>query len=86
MMERIWPSDFASTRLDYVYFFPSDLSEAEQWAAVTASEVTTVEDIAITEAVQRNLDAGIYDRGRLSPKNEDCVALVRRLYTTAMDK
>jgi choline monooxygenase len=49
------------------------------------SEVTTAEDIAITEAVQRNLDAGIYDRGRLSPKHEDCVALFQRLYTRAME-
>ncbi|HEX4158219.1 MAG TPA: aromatic ring-hydroxylating dioxygenase subunit alpha [Rhizomicrobium sp.] len=81
MMERMWPLDFARTRLDYLYFFPPDLPETEMQAAVEASEVTTVEDIAITEAVQRNLDAGIYDRGRLSPKHEDCVALFQQLYT-----
>ena len=83
MMERIWPLDFARTRLDYLYFFPPDTSEAEQEAAVAASEITTAEDIAITEAVQRNLDAGIYDRGRLSPKHEDCVALFQQLYKNA---
>jgi choline monooxygenase len=84
MMERMWPIDHAHTRLDYLYFFPPGLSGAELETIVTASEVTTVEDIAITEAVQRNLDAGIYDRGRLSPKHEDCVALFQQLYTRAM--
>jgi choline monooxygenase len=85
MMERIWPLDFARTRLDYLYFFPPDLSETEQQAAVATSDVTMVEDIAITEAVQRNLDAGIYDRGRLSPKHEDCVAQFQQLYTRTVN-
>jgi choline monooxygenase len=41
---------------------------------VAASVVTTIEDLAICEAVQRNLDAGIYQTGRLSPKHEAGVA------------
>ncbi|HEY3778265.1 MAG TPA: aromatic ring-hydroxylating dioxygenase subunit alpha [Rhizomicrobium sp.] len=84
MMERMWPLDHARTRLDYLYFFPSDLPESELQAAVAASEATTGEDIAITEAVQRNLDAGVYDRGPLSPKHEDAVALFQQLYSRAM--
>ncbi|HEY2444933.1 MAG TPA: SRPBCC family protein [Rhizomicrobium sp.] len=84
-MERMWPLDHARTRLDYLYFFPEDLPEAEKDAAVAASEVTTVEDIAITEAVQRNLDAGIYERGRLSPKHEGAVALFQELLTCKME-
>lgn len=86
MMERMWPLDHARTRLDYLYFFPPDLPESEQAQAYAASEVTTAEDIAITEAVQRNLDAGIYDRGRLSPKHEEAVALFQALYTRAMEE
>jgi choline monooxygenase len=78
MMERMWPLDHARTRLDYLYFFPENLPQAEREAAMASSEVTTAEDIRITEAVQRNLDAGIYDRGRLSPKHEDGVALFQR--------
>jgi choline monooxygenase len=77
-VERIWPVDHARTRLDYLYFFPEDVPERERQAAWDSSEVTTKEDIAITEAVQRNLDAGIYDRGRLSPKHEAAVALFQR--------
>jgi len=74
MMERMWPIDHAHTRLDYLYFFPKDLPESEIARAMAASEVTTVEDVAITEAVQRNLDAGIYGKGRLSPKHETGIA------------
>jgi choline monooxygenase len=84
-MERMWPIDHARTRLDYLYFFPGGLSEAERNAAIAASEVTTAEDIAITEAVQRNLDAGIYERGRLSPKHETAVALFQNLVTRTME-
>jgi len=85
-MERMWPIDHARTRLDYLYFFPQGLSQAEKDASVAASEVTTTEDIAITEAVQRNLDAGIYDRGRLSPKHETAVALFQTLVTRATEE
>ena len=42
--------------------------------SVAASEITTEEDRKICEAVQRNLDAGIYESGRLSPKHEQGVA------------
>jgi choline monooxygenase len=80
-----WPIDHARTRLDYLYFFPEGLSEAEKNAAIATSEITTAEDIAITEAVQRNLDAGIYDRGRLSPKHETAVALFQKMVTRALE-
>ena len=83
-MERMWPVDHTHARLDYLYFFPEGLTESEKDAAIAASEVTTAEDIAITEAVQRNLDAGIYDRGRLSPKHESAVALFQDLVTRAV--
>jgi choline monooxygenase len=83
MMERMWPLDHARTRLEYLYFFPEGLPEAEKEASISSSEATTAEDVAITEAVQRNLDASIYERGRLSPKHEDCVALFQRLVREA---
>jgi len=38
-----------------------------------------MEDAAICEAVQRNLDAGVYNGGVLSPKHEQGVALFQRL-------
>ena len=53
---------------------------------MAASEVTTIEDIAITEAVQRNLDAGIYATGRLSPKHEQGVAWFQSEITRALGR
>jgi choline monooxygenase len=74
MMERMWPIDHARTRLDYLYFFPEDMSDADREKPMASSETITAEDIKITEAVQRNLDAGIYRTGRLSPRHEQGVA------------
>lgn len=74
MMERIWPIDHARTQLDYLYFFPKGAGEALIDSAIASSEATTLEDKHIVEAVQRNLDSGIYTMGRLSPKHEQGVA------------
>jgi choline monooxygenase len=68
------PAGHGRTRLDYLYFFACDLPEFDVRRSIEASEATTSEDIGITEAVQRNLDAGIYDTGRLSPCHEGGVA------------
>jgi choline monooxygenase len=38
------------------------------------SDVVTAEDIEIAETVQANLDAGVYDVGRLSLRHEGAVA------------
>ncbi len=60
------------TRLVYWYFFrkPDGPDAAE---VVRVSSEITAEDVRICEAVQRNLDAGIYDSGRLSPNHENAV-------------
>jgi len=85
MMERMWPLDFARTLLDYIYFFPEDTPPTEMDRAAASSGVTTKEDILIVEAVQRNLDAGIYDTGRLSPKHEGGVAWFQRQLRCALE-
>jgi choline monooxygenase len=74
LMERIWPEGVDRTRLDYLFLFTEDADEAEIERQIHQSVVTTQEDIEICEAVQRNLDAGIYQTGRLSPKHEQGVA------------
>jgi choline monooxygenase len=74
MMERMWPLGPNHTRLDYLYFFAPDVAREHIKRTVETSEITTGEDIRICEAVQRNLDAGIYTSGRLSPKHEMGVA------------
>jgi choline monooxygenase len=74
LMERMWPLSATHTRLDYLYFFPDGIERAKMERMIAASEITTAEDKAICEAVQRNLDAGMYSTGRLSPKHEAGVA------------
>ena len=74
LMERMWPLDYQHTRLDYLYLFTEDASEEDIARQVKQSLVTTDEDIFICEAVQRNLDSGIYETGRLSPRHESGVA------------
>ncbi len=74
LMERMWPEAVDRTRLDYLFLFAEETDEAGIERQIAASLVTTKEDIDICEAVQRNLDAGIYQMGRLSPKHELGVA------------
>jgi len=78
LMERMWPLSAGHTRLDYLYFFPDGLERAKMERMIAASEITTAEDKAICETVQRNLDAGIYSTGRLSPKHEIGVGWFQR--------
>jgi choline monooxygenase len=84
LMERMWPLGPAKTRLDYLFLFKADADETAIRKAIAASETTTAEDVAICEAVQRNLDAGVYKTGRLSAKHEQGVAWfqseVRKVY------
>ncbi len=70
LMERMWPLSATHTRLDYMYLFVDGIERAVMERNIAASEITTDEDRKICEAVQRNLNAGIYETGRLSPKHE----------------
>jgi choline monooxygenase len=74
MMERMWPLDSGHTVLDYLYLFAPDLPVDDVERPIASSEIITAEDVRITEAVQRNLNAGIYATGRLSPRHELGVA------------
>ncbi len=72
MVEHMRPIGHGKTRLDYLYFY--DPQTADMEAVLAASNQLTAEDVEICEAVQRNLDAGVYDTGVLSPRHEDGVA------------
>ncbi len=61
------------TRLDYFYFF--DPARTEDLARMfVASDRVTAQDKQVCEEVQRNLSAGVYRGGVLSPKHERGVA------------
>lgn len=68
-VERFVPLGPGRTRIDYTYFF-APTSSARVDDTVAMSTVTLEQDARICEAVQRNLDAGAYDTGRLSPRHE----------------
>ncbi|WP_339915407.1 SRPBCC family protein [uncultured Brevundimonas sp.] len=72
MIERITPTGPGRTRLDYLFLH--DGGAAALGEVLSASDRLTAEDATICEAVQRNLSAGAYDRGILSPKHEVAVA------------
>ncbi|MEY3091417.1 MAG: hypothetical protein RIU67_200 [Actinomycetota bacterium] len=72
-IERIVP--LSSTRTAVVYdYFAHDVSEEKMASMVEMSKVTLDEDQAIAELVQRNLDAGVYEAGPLSPRHENALA------------
>jgi choline monooxygenase len=70
-IERYEPVDSRRTQLRYTYAFAEHDDENE---ILRLSDEVTREDIAICEAVQRNLDTGVYQEGWLSPRHETAVA------------
>jgi choline monooxygenase len=74
-IERMVPLGPDRTRLVYNFFFRDTSPAAEEAirAALAISAEVTLEDRKICEAVQRNLDAGLYDTGRISPRHENGV-------------
>lgn len=71
MIERMSPVGHAQTRLDYFYLTPNGESVSQD--TLRMSDEVTAEDKWITERVQENLNAGVYERGRLSPKHENAL-------------
>jgi choline monooxygenase len=85
VVERILPTGPHSTQVAYSYFFadPDDPANDE---VIRISKAVIEEDRAIVEAVQRNLDAGVYERGGLSPRHEAGVAQFQQLVRTALER
>ena len=72
-VERMVPTGPETLRLEYLFFFREGASEGEREAALSMCRQVTAEDQKICEAVQRNLRAGVYEAGRLSPRHENGV-------------
>jgi choline monooxygenase len=84
-VERYDPVAPGRTRLRYSYSFRRPDDHATRDAVVGASAQVTAEDIAICEAVQRNLENGTYDTGWLSPKHEHGLAAFQRWVRESVD-
>jgi len=73
MVERMTPVGPQETQLDYFYFFdPARTAELAEMFVV--SDRVTAQDKQICEEVRRNLDAGVYRGGVLSPKHEQALS------------
>jgi choline monooxygenase len=83
VVERMQPTGAHSTRIVYDYFF-ADLDNPENDDVIRISKAVVEEDRTIVEAVQRNLDAGVYERGRLSPRHEAGVHQFQQLVRRAL--
>jgi choline monooxygenase len=85
-IERMVPVGPNRTKLVYNFFFQDVSASAEPRirAAIEAGHQVAREDIRICESVQRNLDAGLYDTGRLSPRHENGVWYFQKLVREAL--
>lgn len=73
MVERMTAVAHDRTRLDYFYFF--DPARPQELADMfVVSDRVTAQDKQVCEEVHRNLAAGIYQGGVLSPKHEASIA------------
>ena len=82
MIERMAPVGADRTRLDYVYLMPPGVEVSEETMAL--SDIVVAEDVMIVEQVQVNLDAGVYDTGRLSLRHEGALAAFQGFVTAAL--
>jgi choline monooxygenase len=77
-LERMVPTGPDTMAVEYSFLFREDASGDDRAGALAMCERVTEEDRAICEAVQRNLRAGIYRSGPLSPQHENGVAAFQR--------
>jgi choline monooxygenase len=80
-VECYWPLGPRRTQVVYSYFFRDGVDDD----VVAMSSTVLGEDRAICEAVQRNLEAGRYRTGRLSPRHEQGVAAFQGWVRQALD-
>lgn len=76
-VERWLPRGADHIDLFFEYFFEPNAGDIER--IVEMNEVVAQEDVRICEAVQRNLDSGIYSAGLLSPKWEEPLAVFHEM-------
>ena len=82
-VERWLPRGHSHSDLIFEYFFADD-SEHDVEAIIKFSEQVADEDARVCEHVQRNLAAGKYDVGYLSPKWEEGIRVFHELVREAV--
>ena len=82
-VERWLPVGHDRMDLIFEYFFEENCDDIE--SIVKDSEEVADEDVRVSEAVQRNLVAGLYQFGWLSPRHEHAVGEFQQLVRAAVD-
>jgi choline monooxygenase len=82
-VERWLPVGNTHTDLIFEYFFDDDATDIEK--IVKDSEEVADEDVRVAESVQRNLSAGLYTTGCLSPRHEHAVGTFHTMVREAVD-
>jgi len=84
-LELMVPTGPETVELHYHFLFRNLSDEKGNREAMEMSGIVTQEDIKICEIVQKNLRAGIYKTGVLSPRHESGVALFQDLVRKAAE-
>ena len=81
----VLPIDEEHSRAIFEWYLPEkELGSDAAKASVRFSDEIQMEDVAICEVVQKNLQSRSYQRGRYSVKQEKGVHAFHRMYTAAM--
>jgi choline monooxygenase len=85
-LERMMPVGPHATDVRYTFFFRRGTSDGARRDALEMCEKVTREDGDACEAVYRNLLAGIFRRGPLSPRHETAISYFHAFLREAVDK
>lgn len=85
-LERIVPTGPQAMEIRYTYLFHDGVTTEERAREQALSAEITAEDIAMVEAVQRNLTRGVYTTGWLSPVHENGLAAFQGWVRDAMGR
>jgi choline monooxygenase len=83
-LERIIPLGPRRLRLVRWFWFPAGEGQEKASPVLEAGRLVMQEDLGMCEAVQRNLEAGVYETGRLSPLAEPGTIFLQRLVRQAL--
>lgn len=86
-LEQVIPLDAGRIRLVRWFWFLADgsLTDEQMAETVAGSSAVMREDLGICEAVQRNLEAGVYHTGRLSSRAEAGTLYIQSLVRSALE-
>ena len=76
-VERWLPRGHGEIDLFFEYFFEAEATDLDRIHEM--NEIVAEEDVRICEAVQRNLESGVYSAGLLSPKWEEPLAVFHEM-------